>query len=241
VRGKDLIVLENVTKVYRMGEVETHALSNVSLRIASGESLAAMGPSGAGKSTFMNILGCLDRPTSGIYLLEGREVSRLSRDELADIRNNKIGFVFQNFNLLPRVTALGNVELPLLYKGVSHKIRKKRAEEVLSSVGLKGKELHTPGRLSGGEQQRVAIARAIINNPSLILADEPTGNLDSKSAAGIMGIFVELNKQGITVILVTHETDIAAYARRKIVFKDGRIVEDTARTRIGVLGGGAKL
>ncbi len=227
-RDRGVIVAKDLTKVYRMGEVEVHALRGVSLQVNKGEFLAAMGPSGAGKSTFMNILGCLDRPTSGVYLLEGREVSRLNRDELAVIRNDKIGFVFQNFNLLPRVTALGNVELPLLYKGVPHRIRMNKAEEVLHSVGLKNRERYPPSRLSGGEQQRVAIARAIINNPSLILADEPTGNLDSKNAADIMNIFVELNKRGITIILVTHETDIAAYAHRKIIFKDGLIVEDTA-------------
>ncbi|MCB7128857.1 MAG: ABC transporter ATP-binding protein [Candidatus Brocadiales bacterium] len=226
-----MIVAKDLTKVYRMGEVEVHALRGVSLQINKGEFLAAMGPSGAGKSTFMNILGCLDNPTSGVYLLEGREVSRLNRDELAVIRNDKIGFVFQNFNLLPRVTALGNVELPLLYKGVPHRIRMNKAEEVLHSVGLKNRERYPPGKLSGGEQQRVAIARAIINNPSLILADEPTGNLDSKNAADIMNIFVELNKRGITIILVTHETDIAAYAHRKIIFKDGLIVEDTSTAR----------
>lgn len=227
-RDRGVIVAKDLTKVYRMGEVEVHALRGVSLQVNKGEFLAAMGPSGAGKSTFMNILGCLDRPTSGVYLLEGREVSRLNRDELAVIRNDKVGFVFQNFNLLPRVTALGNVELPLLYKGVPHRIRMNKAEEVLHSVGLKNRERYPPSRLSGGEQQRVAIARAIINNPSLILADEPTGNLDSKNAADIMNTFVELNKRGITIILVTHETDIAAYARRKIIFKDGLIVEDTA-------------
>ncbi|MFQ5863227.1 MAG: ABC transporter ATP-binding protein [Candidatus Brocadiales bacterium] len=221
-----------------MGEVEVHALRGVSLRVTQGEFLAAMGPSGAGKSTLLNILGCLDRPSRGVYLLEGQEVSRLHRDELADIRNSKIGFVFQTFNLLPRVTALGNVELPLLYKGVAHRIRRKRAEEVLLSVGLKGREHYTPSRLSGGEQQRVAIARAIINNPSIILADEPTGNLDSESAADIMDIFAKLNNQGITIILVTHETDISQYARRKILFKDGRIVEDTARTLPRVVKGG---
>ncbi len=230
-RDKELIVLKDTTKVYRMGEVEVHALRGASLRVTKGEFLAAMGPSGAGKSTLLNILGCLDRPSSGTYFLEGREVSRLRRDELANIRNNKIGFVFQSFNLLPRVTALGNVELPLLYKGMSHKMRMKRAGEVLFSVGLRGRERYTPSRLSGGEQQRVAIARAIINNPALILADEPTGNLDSKNAAAVMDIFVELNKQGITIILVTHERDIAAYSHRKILFKDGLIVEDTATTR----------
>lgn len=236
--ARDLIVLKDVTKVYRMGEVEVHALRGVSLRVARGEFLAAMGPSGAGKSTFLNILGCLDRPSHGVYLLEGHEVSRLRRDELANVRNSKIGFVFQSFNLLPRVTALGNVELPLLYKGVSHRVRRRRAEEMLHSVGLKGREHYTPGRLSGGEQQRVAIARAIINNPLLILADEPTGNLDSKSAADIMEIFVKLNEQGITIILVTHERDIAQYAHREIMFKDGRIVGDTASALPKVVKGG---
>ncbi len=230
-KAGDIIVLKDLTKVYHMGEVEVHALRGVSLRIGRGEFLAAMGPSGAGKSTFMNIVGCLDGPTSGVYLLEGREVSGLGRDELADIRNGKIGFVFQSFNLLPRVTALGNVELPLLYKGVSHRARIKKAEEVLHSVGLRGRERYTPNRLSGGEQQRVAIARAIINNPSIILADEPTGNLDSKTAADVMDIFAGLNKQGITIILVTHEMDIAAYAHRKILFKDGCVVEGTANAR----------
>ncbi len=229
--SSDLIVLKDVSKVYRMGEVGVTALRGVSIRIGRGEFLAAMGPSGAGKSTFMNILGCLDSPSSGVYVLAGREVSGLGRDELASIRNNTIGFVFQSFNLLPRVSALGNVELPLLYSGIPHKIRMTRAREVLLSVGLKGKERHTPSRLSGGEQQRVAIARAIINKPSLILADEPTGNLDSKTAADVMNIFVELNKRGITIILVTHEKDIAAYAHRKIMFKDGLIVEDTAGGR----------
>ncbi|MHC4277043.1 MAG: ABC transporter ATP-binding protein [Planctomycetota bacterium] len=227
----DLIVLKDVSKVYRMGEVGVTALRGASIRIGGGEFLAAMGPSGAGKSTFMNILGCLDSPSSGVYVLGGREVSGLGRDELASIRNNTIGFVFQSFNLLPRVSALGNVELPLLYSGIPHKVRMTRAREVLLSVGLKGKERHTPSRLSGGEQQRVAIARAIINKPSLILADEPTGNLDSKTAADVMNIFVELNKRGITIILVTHEKDIAAYAHRKIMFKDGLIVEDTAGER----------
>lgn len=223
---KELIVVKDVSKVYRMGEVEVHALRGVSLKVAAGEFLAVMGPSGAGKSTFMNILGCLDKPTSGKYILDGQEVSSLNSNELAEIRNKKLGFVFQNFNLLPRSTALENVELPLLYSGVSYKTRREKAMSVLRSMGLKGREYYNPSRLSGGEQQRVAIARAIINEPTLILADEPTGNLDSMNAAEVMKIFQELNKRGITIILITHESDIAQYAKRKIVFRDGKVTED---------------
>jgi putative ABC transport system ATP-binding protein len=227
---KELIVVKDISKVYRMGEVEVHALRGVSLKVAVGEFLAVMGPSGAGKSTFMNILGCLDGPTSGEYILDGQKVSSLNSNELAEIRNKKVGFVFQSFNLLPRSTALENVELPLLYSGVLYKTRKEKAMSVLWSMGLKGREYYTPSRLSGGEQQRVAIARAIINEPSLILADEPTGNLDSMNAAEVMKIFKELNKRGITIILITHESDIAQYARRRIVFRDGKVTEDTEAT-----------
>lgn len=236
---KRLIEVKNISKVYRMGEVEVHALQGVSLKVKAGEFLAIMGPSGAGKSTFMNIVGCLDRPTGGSYVLDGQEVSALNGNELAEIRNKKIGFVFQNFNLLPRNTAIENVELPLLYRGVPYKIRKQKAQTVLWSVGLRGREHYTPMRLSGGEQQRVAIARAIVNEPALILADEPTGNLDSKNATGIMRIFEELNRQGITIILITHEMDIAQYARRRIAFRDGQVVEDSLEA-LALWGGGAR-
>jgi putative ABC transport system ATP-binding protein len=225
---KGLIIAEDLHKVYHMGEVEVHALRGVSLKIEVGEFVAVMGPSGAGKSTFMNILGCLDYPTSGSYIFDGLRVSTLNTNQLAEIRNKKIGFVFQNFNLLPRMTAVENVELPLVYGGVSRKEQKGRALEMLWAMGLKGREYYTPGRLSGGEQQRVAIARAIVNQPILILADEPTGNLDSGSAAEVMAIFQRLNNQGITILLITHEADIAQYARRRLTFRDGKVIEDTS-------------
>ncbi len=227
-----LIVVEDLSKVYRMGEVEVQALKSVSLRIEKGEFVAVMGPSGAGKSTFMNILGCLDYPTRGNYILDGQKVSTLTINQLAEIRNKKIGFVFQSFNLLPRITAVENVELPLMYGGVHRKERKNRALKMLWAMGLKGREFYTPSKLSGGEQQRVAIARAIVNEPRLILADEPTGNLDSMNAAEVMAILKKLNAQGITIILVTHESDIAQYARRKLLFKDGKIIEDSAASLI---------
>ncbi len=223
---RNLISLENTVKIYRLGEVEVHALRGVSLMIEEGEFVAIMGPSGSGKSTLMNIIGCLDTPTKGKYYLEGIEVSSLSRNELAKIRNRKIGFVFQTFNLLPRTSAIENVELPLFYNNTSAKERKRKALEVLRNVGLEGREKHTSAQLSGGEQQRVAIARALITNPSIILADEPTGNLDTKSSIEIMSIFQKLNEQGRTIIIVTHENDIALYAKRIVRLKDGYVVHD---------------
>ena len=225
---KVVVRLEDVHKVYHTGEVEVRAVSGVSLEIAKGQFVAFMGSSGSGKSTLMNILGCLDRPSQGRYLLDGHDVSHLERDELADIRNRKLGFVFQSFNLLARTSARENVELPLLYG--EHRLTNTeltaRANEVLAAVGLAGREEHHPSQLSGGQQQRVAIARALINNPEIVLADEPTGNLDSRTSIEIMGIFQELNERGITIIMVTHETDIASYARRNIVMCDGLVQYD---------------
>jgi putative ABC transport system ATP-binding protein len=210
-----------------MGDVEVPALRGVNLTIDHGEFVAVMGSSGSGKSTFMNILGCLDRPTAGKYFLEGQEVGSLSRDQWAHIRNKRIGFVFQGFNLLSRTSALENVELPMMYNGFAGKERHNRAVEVLSLVGLEQRLDHKPNQLSGGQQQRVAIARALVNNPSLVLADEPTGNLDSVTSHDIMTLFQQLNaEQKITIVLVTHEQDIAAYAQRRVVFKDGEIVSD---------------
>jgi len=224
-----LIEVRNLGKIYQTGEVAVEALRGVNVSIDTGEFVAIMGPSGSGKSTFMHILGCLDKPTSGLYSLDGQDVGKMNRDQLANLRNHKLGFVFQTFNLLPRTTALENVELPLLYNGGSAKERHLRSRARLQQVGLQGREHHHPNQLSGGQQQRVAIARALINDPPILLADEPTGNLDSHTSVEIMGIFQQLNREhGITVILVTHEPDVAAYASRAIHFKDGRIVQDEA-------------
>ena len=222
-----LIETRNLTKVYELGEGTVRALDGVSLSVDHGEFVAIMGPSGSGKSTFMNLIGCLDVPTGGQYLLDGMDVSDRDRDELAEIRNKKIGFVFQGFNLLPRTTALENVELPMLYDGCAPGERRQRAREALRTMGLEGRELHHPKQLSGGQQQRVAIARALVNRAPLILADEPTGNLDTRSSVEIMELIVRLNQEsGITVILVTHEADIAAFSRRIIRFRDGCVVSD---------------
>ncbi|HEV8140253.1 MAG TPA: ABC transporter ATP-binding protein [Pyrinomonadaceae bacterium] len=225
--ARPVIELEHIHKTYTMGDVQVHALRGVSLTIREGEFVAIMGASGSGKSTTMNILGCLDRPTKGSYILDGQDVSEMSKDERADIRSRKIGFVFQGFNLLSRTSALENVELPMLYAGVSSAERHARAMESLSAVGLAGREQSHPNQLSGGQQQRVAVARALVNNPALILADEPTGNLDSRTSVEVMEIFQRLNRErGITLILVTHEADIAQYAQRIVVFKDGKIRKD---------------
>ena len=226
-----LIQIEHLTKVYQLGEVDVHALRGVSVNVSKGEFVAIMGASGSGKSTFMNILGCLDKPTKGSYLLEGIDVGKLSRDELAMIRNKKIGFVFQGFNLLSRTSALENVELPLFYGPTSNKVRKVKATEALERVGLGDRIHHYPNQLSGGQQQRVAIARSLVNDPRIILADEPTGNLDSRTSVEVMGIFQELNNNGITIILVTHEPDIAEFAKRHIVFRDGKIRADKVNSK----------
>ena len=222
-----LIDVRDITKVYTLGDIPLTALSNVSLTIEKGEFIAIMGPSGSGKSTFMNILGCLDKATSGSYMLDGQDVSRLDRDELAEIRNRKIGFVFQGFNLLRRTSALENVELPMLYSSIPAKERKELAAAALKVVGLEGREDHYSNQLSGGQQQRVAIARAIVNRAPIIFADEPTGNLDTKTSVEIMELFIELNAgSGMTIIIVTHEPDIAAFSRRVIKFVDGKIISD---------------
>jgi putative ABC transport system ATP-binding protein len=222
-----LIETQDLTKVYELGQSSVHALDGVSLSVAHGEFVAIMGASGSGKSTFMNLIGCLDVPTAGRYLLDGMDVGDRNRDELAEIRNKKIGFVFQGFNLLPRTTALENVELPMLYNGSPPRERRTRAMEALKAMGLEGREHHHPNQLSGGQQQRVAIARALVNRAPLILADEPTGNLDTRSSVEIMELMVRLNgESGITIILVTHEPDIAAFSRRIIRFRDGLVISD---------------
>jgi putative ABC transport system ATP-binding protein len=225
--ARPVIQLDHIHKTYTMGDVQVHALRGVSLTIREGEFVAIMGTSGSGKSTTMNILGCLDRPTRGTYILDGQDVSEMSKDARADVRSHKIGFVFQGFNLLSRTSALENVELPMLYAGVSSAQRHDRAMASLAAVGLAGREQNHPNQLSGGQQQRVAVARALVNDPALILADEPTGNLDSRTSIEVMEIFQRLNRErGITLVLVTHEPDIAQYAQRVVVFKDGKIKRD---------------
>jgi putative ABC transport system ATP-binding protein len=222
-----VIELQDITKVYRMGDIEVHALRGVDLSLCQGEMVAIMGPSGSGKSTLMNVIGCLDQPTAGVYRLAGEDVSRFNDDRLAEVRSRRIGFVFQSFNLLPRTPALANVELPLVYSGTRPSERRQRALSALELVGLGERIHHRPNELSGGQQQRVAIARALVNDPRIILADEPTGNLDSKAGAEVMGIFQRLNvEQGITVILVTHEPDIAEHCRRVVRIYDGKIAAD---------------
>jgi putative ABC transport system ATP-binding protein len=229
--GELIVRVDNVSKVYSMGEQRVEALKDVSLEVESGDFVAIMGASGSGKSTFMNIIGCLDIPTSGSYLLQGENVLGLSKRALAEVRNKKIGFVFQGFNLLARTSALENVELPLIYGRVPAAIRKERAHAALTLVGLADRAGHSGNQLSGGQQQRVAIARALVNEPAIILADEPTGNLDSVTSVEIMAIFQQLNRQGSTIIMVTHEPEIAAYTKRNVVFRDGRILSDTPVTQ----------
>ena len=224
-----LIETRDLWKTYVMGEEEIHALRGVSISIERGEYVAIMGPSGSGKSTLMNLIGCLDTPSKGSYLLNDKEVEAMNDDELARIRNEEIGFVFQTFNLLPRATALHNVELPLVYAGVSGKVRQDRARQALEKVELTSRASHRPNELSGGQRQRVAIARALVNNPSILLADEPTGNLDSKTGTEIMGVFARLHEGGNTIILVTHESDIAAHAHRVISIRDGQVEKDVKR------------
>jgi len=229
--GELIVRVDNVSKVYSMGEQRVEALKDVSLEVESGDFVAIMGASGSGKSTFMNIIGCLDIPTSGSYLLQGENVLGLSKRALAEVRNKKIGFVFQGFNLLARTSALENVELPLIYGRVPAAIRKERAHAALALVGLADRAGHSGNQLSGGQQQRVAIARALVNEPAIILADEPTGNLDSVTSVEIMAIFQQLNRQGSTIIMVTHEPEIAAYTKRNVVFRDGRILSNTPVTQ----------
>jgi putative ABC transport system ATP-binding protein len=226
-RAEPVIKFDHIHKIYKMGDIEVHALRGVSLEIRQGEFVAVMGVSGSGKSTMMNIIGCLDQPTRGIYILDGHDVSKLSKDDRADIRNLKIGFVFQGFNLLSRTSAIENVELPMLYSGIETAERRRRAQEALEAVGLAGRENNHPNQLSGGQQQRVAIARALVNHPTIILADEPTGALDSRTSVEVMEIFQRLNRErGITLLLVTHEHDIAEYAQRVVIFRDGKIRSD---------------
>lgn len=232
-----LILCEDLWKIYRVGDVEVQALRGINLTIDRGEFVAVMGTSGSGKSTLMNILGCLDQPTRGRYRLDGLDVAEATRDLLAELRNRQIGFVFQNFNLIPRTSALENAQLPLFYRGVSIKEQRRQAAAALQRVGLAGREQHYPAQLSGGQQQRVAIARALVGTPSILFADEPTGNLDTASSREIMNILEQLNRDdGITIILVTHESDIAAYATRELVMKDGQVVQDTRRaTHLSVM------
>jgi len=229
--------LTNITKTYHMGNTAVHALAGISLEVAGGEMTAIMGPSGSGKSTLMNILGCLDRPSSGSYRLDGQEVATLDDEELAIARNRKIGFVFQNFNLLPRMSALQNVALPMVYAGIPKAKRLETATEALSMVGLADRRHHRPNELSGGQRQRVAIARALVNDPAIIMADEPTGNLDTKASGDIMDLFCKLNFQGRTIILVTHEPEIAAFARRILHVRDGKIVHDEQQEGAGACSG----
>jgi putative ABC transport system ATP-binding protein len=239
-RGKrpPAILVEHVSKTYVLGAIKVRALREVSLRIERGELVAIMGSSGSGKSTLMNILGCLDLPTSGRYLIDGADAQRMDEDDLSDLRNRKIGFVFQSFNLVPRTSALANVELPLAYAGLDRRARLERAEAALESVGMAERLHHQPSELSGGQQQRVAVARAIVTNPTMILADEPTGNLDSHSTAEVLDIFAGLNAEGRTVVLITHERDVAAQARRVVTLADGRVTRDT-RVEPDAIPGGA--
>jgi len=233
--AKDVIRTEHISKVYVMGTEAVHALRDISITIKEGEYVALMGPSGSGKSTLMNMIGCLDTPSGGQYFLDGQDVSRMTDNQLAEVRNKKIGFVFQTFNLLPRSTALDNVTLPLIYAGLSKSARVERGEQVLNQVGLGDRMTHQPNELSGGQRQRVAVARALVNNPALILADEPTGNLDSKTSIEIMGLFEEIHKSGNTIIVVTHEEDIAQHAHRIIRLKDGLVETDEVNENVSTV------